>query len=377
MKKDLPLVGFNLMYIRPGYVGGTVRYALELLRHMQSQGRFRLIAFAQPGVVPMEDPQLKNVSVVERPVVAGLLGRVIYEHAILPLVARRHEVDLLFSPGFVSPLWGGFRKVATIHDLYYRLFPEFVRPWQRRYWQIMVPFSLRSVDAAIAVSDCTRTDIAVAYPWAKSKLRAIHPGADSLPAAQAEPVASTPYCLLVGNLTPNKDVETVLEAFSLLAARGVRCRLMIAGSDPDQVLRARRDTRTAAGDLELLARVDDGTLATLYAHALCLIQASRYEGFGLPAAEAMEMGCPVVASDIRVLREVCGPAALYFDVGSADALSRRIEQLVRDEAVRSSAVRTGRANARRFRWRQAADETSALFEQVLRRSGGGTATTDR
>ncbi len=373
MKHGVPLVGFNLMYIRPGYVGGTVRYAIELLRHMQALGRFHLIAFAQPGVVPMGDPQLQGVSVVEQRVVGGLLGRVIYEHAILPMVARGHAVDLLFSPGFVSPLWGAFRKVATIHDMYYRLFPDFVRPWQRRYWKIMVPSSLRRVDAAIAVSDCTRTDIAVAYPWAEGKLRAIHPGADSLPAAQTAPAASTPYCLLVGNLTPNKDVATVLEAFALLAARGANCRLVVAGSDPNEVLRRWRESRPASGDVELLACVDDGTLATLYAHASCLIQASRYEGFGLPAAEAMELGCPVVASDIRVLREVCGAAALYFDVGSAEALSGRILQLVRDEAVRSSAVRAGRANAGRFRWRRAAEETSALFEEVLRRSAGSVA----
>ena len=365
MHTDRPLIGVNLLFVRPGYVGGTVRYAQELLKHLAQLDRYRLILYVQKGIINSDSAALGNMPRREFSVLGGLLGRVLIEHIILPFVAQRDGVDLLFSPGFVSPLWGKFRKVVTIHDLYYRLFPQFVRPCQRRYWRLFLPLSLHRVNTAIAVSDSTRADIIMAFPWSVEKVKRIHLGADVLNRVAATCVDDRPYCLVVGNITPNKNVETILAAFALLKESDVDCRLIVAGSDLFGLLARELKSMPITLDVEMLEHVADDTLASLYANALCLIQASHYEGFGLPVIEAMRAACPVIASDIPVLREVGGTAALYFPPESSADLSAAIRNLLEDERLRLRLISLGRENALRFEWRDTARQTAELFDHVL------------
>lgn len=365
MLSDRPLIGVNLLFIRPGYVGGTVRYTHELLKHLAQLDRYRLIIYAQKGVIHSDTPALGGMSRREFSVVGGLAGRVLIEHVILPFVAQGDGVDLLFSPGFVSPLWGRFQKVVTIHDLYYRLFPQFVRPWQRRYWRFFLPLSLRSTNAVIADSESTRADICGAFPWALEKVKRIHLGADVLNRVEAGRVDDRPYCLIVGNITPNKNIETILAAFALLEKEGVDCRMVVAGSDLFGLLAQGLKSMPTTLDVEMLEHVADDTLASLYANALCLIQASHYEGFGLPVIEAMRAACPVIASDISVLREVGGAAAIYFPPESSADLSAAIRNLLEDERLRLRLISLGRENALRFEWRETARQTADLFDHVL------------
>ncbi len=365
MQVDRPLIGVNLLYVRPGYVGGTVRYAQELLKHLHQLDRYGLLIYVQKGVIFIDDTTLGCIPRREFSVIGGLAGRVFIEHVVLPFIAQKNGVDLLFSPGFVSPLWGRFHKVVTIHDLYYKLFPQFVRPWQRRYWEFFLPLSLRRVNAVIAVSDSTCGDICAAYPWAANKVKRIHLGADSLDQTSVPYLDDRPYCLIVGNITPNKNIETVLAAFSLLKENDADCRLVVAGSDLFGLLAHWLKTNSSTLDIAMLEHVEDNMLASLYAHALCLIQASRYEGFGLPVIEAMNAGCPVVASDIPVLHEVGGNAAMYFSPQSPADLSKVIRNLLNDDDCRSRLIVLGRENALRFKWRETARQTSELFNHAL------------
>lgn len=368
MSTERPLVGINLLYVRPGYLGGTVRYAHELLRHLVRNDRYRWIIYVQTGAFPVSDADLGKVQRKEFRVRGGLAGRVFIEQAVLPSVAERDGVDLLFSPGFVSPLWGRFRKVVTVHDLYYRRFPEFVRFWQRMYWRLFLPASLRAVDAVIADSDSTKADLAAAFPWVARKVRRIHLGADALQVPDGGSVGEeAPFCLVIGNITPNKNIETTVRAFSRLQADNMPCRLLVAGSDLFGLMAQALQRVQTRPTIELLKHVTDDTMAELCARATCLIQASYHEGFGLPVVEAMAAGCPVVASDIPVLREIGGDAAIYFPVDSAVALAGAVTRLLTEEGLRARLVAAGKENAARFRWSNTAADTAAVFEAVLQR----------
>lgn len=329
-------------------------------------GNFRWMLYVQEGAFPMSDPLLAELPKVEFKVIGGLVGRVLLEHLMLPLVARKDGVDLLFSPGFVSPLWGRFRKVVTIHDLYYKRFPEFVRFWQRRYWQIFVPWSIKKADIVIVDSDSTRHDVCIAFPESSQKVRRIYLGADSLPLIPSIPKrADTSFCLMVGNITPNKNIETVVTAFSILKERQQEIRLVVAGSDLFGLLRTALSQITIKPDIELLEHVSDELLSQLYAQACCLIQASHYEGFGLPVVEAMAMSCPVIASDVSVLREVGGDAARYFSPPVPEALVAAIQELMADDDLRKRQQDKGRKVSANFRWEKTARETSDVFEELL------------
>jgi glycosyltransferase involved in cell wall biosynthesis len=361
--RRLPLVGINLLYVRPGYVGGTVRYAEALIPELARLGRFRLKLYVQADAFRNTDEAWRDLPTESFRLPGGVGMRVLFEQACLPLFAWRDNVDLLFSPGFVSPLLGRFHKVVAIHDLYYVRFPHFVRPWQRRYWKAFIPWSLRAVDAAITISDSTRADLLRAFPWAEGRTRRIHLGGDALPGPASDTV--TPggtYALVVGNVTPNKNIETVVSAFARL---GRACRLVVAGSDPSGTLARSVESAVPRPDVVLMEHVDDQTLAALYARAACLIQASHCEGFGLPVVEAMTAGCPVVASDIAVMRELGGDAAVYFPTTSAEGLAAAVRGLLDDQPERHRRIEAGRARAHAFRWKTTAEQTARLFEQVL------------
>jgi len=363
-----PLIGFNLIYARAEYTGGTVRYAVEILREVADQGGCRLVVFAQKGVFSTSHQLPATAKLLEYRIPGGLLGRVLFEHLVLPILASRNGVDLLFSPGFVSPLWGSFRKVVAIPDLYYRVYPAFVRPWQRRYWKVLVPLSLRRCDRAMVISESTMRDVSASFPWSAARLRKVHLGADAMGLTHLSPaeVGGEPYCLVVGNITPNKRIDTVLDAFALLADRGHHIRLKVIGVDHFGILR-RRIERVGPDRvrLERSEHVDDAQLAALYAGALCLIQASQYEGFGLPVVEAMRMGCPVVATDIPVMHEVAGEAGLYFPVGDGSGLADQVLRLIDDESGRGAIVRASRAQAAKFQWSDTGRAVVKLFRETL------------
>lgn len=363
MTGTAPLIGVNLLFARPGYTGGTVRYAREIIRALARDARYRLILYTRKGVFAADDPDLAGIPRREFRCPLGLLSRVLVEQVILPLWLRRDDVDVVFSPAFVSPLWGRARKVVTIHDMYYWRYPDFVRPWQRRYWTVMVPWSLRRVDGVIAVSGATRDDVLAAYPWARQKIHVIHHGSDALPSGRPGTRQGNAYCIMVGNVTPNKNVETVISAMDLLTRRGVPIVLRVVGSDHAGCLRR---ALAARSDIEVdhISTASDEDLACWLSHAVCHVQASRYEGFGLPVLEAMAAGCPVIANDLPVFREICGDAA-YLVAMTPESLAHAIETLLGNPELRAQLMARGKERARLFDWARSARETAAVFDLVM------------
>ena len=108
------------------------------------------------------------------------------------------------------------------------------------------------------------------------------------------------------------------------------------------------------GLIEFRGYVDDEALPGIYRGAACLLYPSLYEASGLPPSEAMHFGCPVVASDIAVLRERCGDAALYCDPGEPASLVAAVARLLDDPALRARLVECGRERAAQLSWRNQA-----------------------
>ena len=186
-----PQCGLNLLYIRPGYMGGTVRYAFSLFSELLALGYFEWTVYVRKGVfLPPEfyRPEVKLRTINIR---GSLVGRVAYEQLLLPIKAENDKIELLFSPGFVGPLWGGFFKVVAIHDIYYKLHPQFVRSFQRLYWKIFMPLSMKAADSIITISITTQRDLLFFYPWLKEKLHTIYLGVISAKTHIMESVKNT------------------------------------------------------------------------------------------------------------------------------------------------------------------------------------------
>jgi len=262
-------------------------------------------------------------------------------------------------------LFGLFRKVTTVHDLYYLKFPSFVRKWQRHYWSVMIPLSMRVSDRVIAVSESTARDLCEAFPWVRDKLDTIYHGRPQAAGAGRQGADTERYVLFVGNITPNKNIETVVGAMALLRERGSDLTLRLVGRDLFGRLRQCLSTMSKPPHVELRSEVNDAELTGLYRSAFCTVIASHYEGFGFPLMEAMAYGCPVISSGAGALREIGGEAALYFKPDSAAELASNILRLDAEPALRRKLVRLAEENITRFSWDKAALAHKETFLNCL------------
>jgi glycosyltransferase involved in cell wall biosynthesis len=301
-----------------------------------------------------------------------------YERLTLPLeLALAHArtgFDVLHSPDFITAR-GPFRKVITIHDLYFLEHPEAMSTDGARYYG-RVRWSATHADHIIAVSTFTRSEILRLLPGvAEEKISVVvEAGAEENTEARGEKqevrnesqdavrdsALRSPYALFVGTFEPRKNLVTLLRALKDLPED---FRLVIVGesgwgdNEPSQVAAA----LGVAGRVTLAGRLSNEQLDTCYRGARLLAFPSLSEGFGLPALEAMARGVPVVCSNAGALPEVVGDAALLHDPLDAAALARLMRMMWISDAVHDDYARRGRQRASQFTWSRAARETWAVY----------------
>jgi glycosyltransferase involved in cell wall biosynthesis len=177
------------------------------------------------------------------------------------------------------------------------------------------------------------------------------------------------YVLAVSSLTPNKNFKLIAEAVRSLGE--VDFDVAIAGSVDHKIFGA--GGAPAAPFVKYLGYVSDAELRALYENAGVFVYPSLYEGFGIPAIEAMASGCPVIASNSASLPEVCGDAARYVSPRDAAGLARAIDELMHDEVERRRLAERGQEVARRYSWEAAARLNLAVMTDAIERLLAGEA----
>jgi glycosyltransferase involved in cell wall biosynthesis len=374
MKRPVPKrIAVNLLYVDEGHLTGPGYYAVQLLEHMTDllplEGPLSLCAYVRPSArhhfSTEAQPYLRDISFT-----GGRFKRVMMEQVTLPFRAKRDRISLLFSPTFVSPMWGAKHLAVTVIDMYYRVTPEFTERFQRRYWAVMIPLSVRVCDIVLAISDSVASDIRQYLPAARHKTVAVPlasrlsapSGGQSLSPAQ---VGDAPFILMVANVTPNKNPQVVAKAIAELSARGRRVRLIHAGQDNLGLLARSIENHGMEGSFTSLGKVSDEKLMELYRGCLASVVPSFYEGFGMPAVEAQSQGAPLLCSNRGSLPEAGGDAALYFDPDDCGALVAHIEDLIDNPDMRNDVIARGYDSAARFSWHRTARETIAALSNVL------------
>jgi len=178
----------------------------------------------------------------------------------------------------------------------------------------------------------------------------------------------TPYILAVGTLQPRKNYPVLMQAYAALRQRtGLPHKLAIVGGRGwlTEEIDATITRLGLADQVRLLGFAPDDDLPALYTGASLLAFPSLYEGFGLPALEAMACGTPVVASTAPSLPEVCGDAALLVDPADVDGLADALERVLTDQEMAAQMVARGQQRAAQFRWEDAAKDLLAVYRQVL------------
>jgi glycosyltransferase involved in cell wall biosynthesis len=182
-----------------------------------------------------------------------------------------------------------------------------------------------------------------------------------------------PYVLYVGGLAerdPRKGVDELIDAFAGWSAAQERPEtLVLAGRLGGAAGPLRDRARRTGGRIVFTGFVPDDKLPALYSGASCLVTCSRYEGFGLPALEALACGTPVAAYRVGAHEEVAGPGALLVDEGKSDALLLAVQVLSDHHDLRARLADAGQAHAARFSWRRSAELTWEAYERVAAGAG--------
>jgi len=376
-------VGLNLIYLVPGETGGMETYARELI----------------PALV-RERPDLKITSFINREAREGGpgpwddLGRVVVvpvrarrrvewvrgEQLLLPRLATRAGVDLVHSLASTAPVWGRFRRVVTILDLIYRIYPEAHTGLRSRAMSVLVPSAARRSHRIIAPSSSTRNDLVSLLKIAPEKIDVAPLGVGTAltsPSSEAElrarhQLGRRPVVFTASAKRAHKNLMRLIDALSLIPSER-RPVLVLPGyaTDHEAALREHAERLDVIDDTRFLGWISPADLEGFYGLASCFVFPSLYEGVGLPVLEAMARGLPVASSDRGALAEVAGTAARTFDPERPQAIAAAIEDLLSDLALAERLRAAGFEQARRFTWSATARATARSYELALGTSQEG------
>jgi glycosyltransferase involved in cell wall biosynthesis len=267
----------------------------------------------------------------------------------LPRLLRKLGAGLVHTQ-YALPLRSPCPGVVTVHDLSFARQPRLMGRKDRLIFRTMVPRAVRRAARVLTVSERTKRDLVELYGVPEERVVVTPNGIDPAFHPASNRLLQGEYVLAVGAIQKRKNQLAALEA-----ASAVGLPLVVAGPEKDPALAEELRRRGAL----LEGYVETDKLAELYRGAACLVQASRFEGFGLPVVEAMASGTPVVAVREPALEEVGGGAAVIVDDGElADGIRRAL-------AERERLVAAGLERARVFSWRASAEKTFAVYREIL------------
>lgn len=275
----------------------------------------------------------------------------------------RKDGGILFSPGFNAPLIPGNNFVFCVMDLNHIDIEENSSLTKRFYYNALIKRSIKHIPYTVTISEFSRRRI---IEWADvhpDKVINVGCGVSRCFSGRAQPIEKLgQYFLCVSNRKLHKNEERLIFAFSR-ADLSDDVRLVFTGYSTARL-------RSLAADLGITKRIvfwggaDEATMGRLYAGALALVVPSVYEGFGLPALEAMASGTSVIAANNTALPELIGDAGIMVDPYSTTEIANAIEQLWQDSGLRQDLGRKGELKSMKYSWDKVASEVSNVLNKV-------------
>ncbi len=299
-------------------------------------------------------------------------------YLFLPLRIKKEQKTVIHNPT-QTPVFFSFKNknIITIHDLSVLKFPEQHKLGRKLIADLFLPRTLKKADKIIAVSQSTKRDLLDTFSFlSEERIKVIHEAAnDHFAVVQDDDVLQDcrkryglprHFILYVGTLEPRKNIPRLLRAFSSVYAKK-NVPLVICGKKGwkyQEIFKTLQEV-CPPGAVIFTGYVKDEDLPVLYNLASIFVYPSLYEGFGLPPLEAMQCGCPVIASNISSLPEVVGDAAITINPLSIQEIKEAIYLLLSDENMRNSYAQKGIQQAKTFSWKKCATETFQLYKELL------------
>jgi glycosyltransferase involved in cell wall biosynthesis len=370
-------IGIDIRMLASNQKSGIEEYVENLLAHMlpaNPQIRFKLFYSSFRKPLPQYDwVKLKNVTLYNYKIPNNILfiaGRLFG----WPKIDRMIDgVDIFFSPHFfLAPLSKNCRRVTTIHDLSFDIFPEYFSFRQKLWHKFeMTPAKqARLSDKIIAVSESTKEDLSRYYDIDPAKVEIVYSGistdltrptTDELDNFRRKNNLPEQFMLFLGKLEPRKNVSALVRAFDILKKDSAydNMHLIIAGSkgwlcdELNEVIRL----SPFASDIIVVGHVKDADRKYYYSLASVFVYPSFFEGFGFPPLEAMACSTPVITSNRSSLGEVVGNFGICINPDNIAEISHWTGELIDNKELRIRMVEGGLRHSRTFCWSATARKT--------------------
>lgn len=339
-------VGLHVGQLLSRIPGGIGRYVGALARGLAGQ-RLRVVPFAAgpaPGALVESDGYVD----LGRP--RGSLRYELWHRLRRPVLDL--GVDVVHAPSLAVPPSGDTALVVTVHDLAFLRLPHYFTIRGLRFHEQGLRLTREHASAVVVPSEFVASEL-VSEGFEASRVHVARHGIDppgERDAAEVDTVLGRlglrrPFVLFVGTLEPRKGLETLIAGHRALRRTHGDVELALVGPRGwGKLPRLDRPGVVALGE------ITDDDLDALYRATAALAYPSQYEGFGLPALEAMVRGCPVVTSSTTSLPEVVGDAGRLVDPDDPEALATSLAEVLDDAAVRETMSRAGRVRAQAFTW---------------------------
>jgi len=363
-KNPVRRIGFDLSILDRVQTGTSV-YADNLFTAMAGldSDDFEFIALRAPRPLARKNIFTKFIN---------FAIEIAWLFVLLPVKARRLGLDLYHSPAnSVSPVLR-IPQACTIHDAHFITYPAGRDPLWKLYAGWSFRYAARHADRIICDTNAGKDELVKLLHADPEKIEVVYLGLPHRESSAADRSATEdlrPYILTVGATDPNKNLTSLLKAFTILVKDGRHAghRLVLAGpaGRDHSILESIIEQEGLEEHVLLLGRVSDSRLAALYENASLFVFPSFCEGFGFPPLEAMSHGVPVVASHAPCIPETLGNAAVFFDPHNIPEIASRIDNVLLDEKLRNDLSLAGMSRAEKFTWKETAEKTVNIYRFLL------------
>ncbi len=337
--------------------GWSVYHILKKLAFLPeaSQHRFVLYAKDKPSL-DFALPANFSVRIKKHP-------SLLWHWAVANELNFSRRIDVYFSPvSFIVPALVPGKCVVMVNDLVARLFPTAHNRKAMVIENLTLSPALKKSRAIIAISESTKNDLIKYYPFTKSKITVAYLAGNGFPdvASESEQQAvllkyklPTKFLFFIGTFEPRKNIVRIIEAFARVQGE-IGADLVLAGKKGwqwEEIFEKIKHLKLES-KVRYLDYVDSKDLPLLYQLADLLVFPSLYEGFGLPVLEAMQVGCPVLTSNVSSLPEVAGQAAVLVNPRSISEIANGIKEALRR---REELINLGIVQAEKFSWKKTAE----------------------